>query len=79
MKSSESAKIKKLRNRVKLLANEYSKAKDALDKAEGIYFDHASYARKYYGFPHEQAAEREKERKKAWHLAKEIIERIKKI
>lgn len=25
--------------------------------------DHSSYARKYYGYPHEQAAEIEKERK----------------
>lgn len=64
MKSSESAKIKKLRNRVKSLANKYGKAKNALDKAEGNYFDHASYFRKYYGYPHEQAAEREKEMKR---------------
>jgi len=28
-----------------------------------IGLDHASYARRYYGYPHEQAAEIEKERK----------------
>lgn len=78
MISSESAKINKLRNRVKSLAKEYGKAKNALDKAEGNYFDHASYFRRYYGYPHEQAAEREKERKGALDLAKDIIKRIKK-
>jgi hypothetical protein len=63
MTSYQFAKIEKLRNMVQSTANEYAKAKDALDKAVGNYFDHASYARKYYGFPNEQAAERKKAKK----------------
>ena len=63
MTSDQIAEIEQLRNRVGLLAHDFTEAKNALDKAEGNYFDYASYARRYYGYPHEQAAEIEKERK----------------